>query len=453
MTVNEAPSSGLTGGGNTEGPVSLTLAESIELVRGLLANGKAAAAENLLNAILEQLPDEPDALHLLGALRDMQGRSLEALPLIERSIALMPEEPGRWNDVGNVLAKINRKPDAVKAYRRSIELAGETIGAASGYNNLGRMLLTDSLIDAEAAFRRATELSPGFAYAWYNLSQTLIELGRTAEGVDACGQAIILAPHMASREHVARALVHLGHTEEAIEHYRRWLQEDPDNPVLQHHLAALTTPDTADRASDAYVEKVFDGFAASFDDKLASLEYRAPELIRDAFASVYPSAAASLDIADAGCGTGLCGPLLAPWARRLCGFDLSGGMLSKAQSRSVYTDLHKAELVAFLRDSVAAFDVIVSADTLCYFAALGDAMRASHDALRPGGHVFYTVEASDDDTQPHRLLPSGRYAHSLVHVASSASAAGLRVVAIGRVKLREEAGRPVTGWLVTLYRP
>ena len=60
-----------------------------------------------------------------GALRDMQGRSLEALPLIERSIALMPEEPGRWNDVGNVLAKINRKPDAVTAYRRSIELAGE----------------------------------------------------------------------------------------------------------------------------------------------------------------------------------------------------------------------------------------------------------------------------------------------------------------------------------------
>ena len=84
---------------------------------------------------------------------------------------------------------------------------------------------------------------------------------------------------------------------------------------------------------------------------------------------------------------------------------------------------------------------------------LADAMLASHDALRAGGHLFYTVEASDDDTQPHRLLPSGRYAHSIVHVASSATAAGLRVVAIARVKLREEAGRPVTGWLVTLYRP
>ena len=141
--------------------------------------------------------------------------------------------------------------------------------------------------------------------------------------------------------------------------------EDPTtrccSTIWQPHHARtpLTVPVTL-------MWKGFDGFAASFDDKLASLEYRAPELIRDAFASVYPSAAASLDIADAGCGTGLCEPLLAPWARRLCGFDLSGGMLSKAQSRSVYTDLHKAELVAFLRDSVAAFDVIVSADTLCY---------------------------------------------------------------------------------------
>ncbi len=434
-------------------PLTLTLAQSIELTRGLLANGKAAAAENVLNAILSQLPDEPDALHLLGALRDMQGRSLEALPMLERAIALAPDEPGRWNDFGNVLAKIDRRPEAVQAYRRSIELAGETMAAASGYNNLGRMLVTDSPVDAEAAFRRATELSPGFAFAWYSLSQTLIELGRTAEGVDACGQAIILAPQMASREHVARALIHLGHTEEAIEHYRKWLQEDPGNPVLQHHLAALTTPETSARASDAYVEKVFDGFAASFDDKLASLEYRAPELIRDAVAAVYPAAAGMLDIADAGCGTGLCGPLLAPWARRLSGFDLSGGMLARAEARAVYTDLHKAELVAFLQASPAAFDVIVSADTLCYFAALGEAMTASHGALRPGGHLFYTVEASDDDTQPHRLLTSGRYAHSIVHVAAAASAAGLRVVAIARVKLREEAGRPVTGWLVTLYRP
>ena len=36
---------------------------------------------------------------------------------------------------------------------------------------------------------------------------------------------------------------------------------------------------------------------------------------------------------DAGCGTGLCGPLIAPHARRLVGVDLSGQMLAHARER------------------------------------------------------------------------------------------------------------------------
>ena len=73
--------------------------------------------------------------------------------------------------------------------------------------------------------------------------------------------------------------------------------------------------------------------------------------------------------------------------------------------------------------------------------------------LRAGGHVIYTVEASDDDTCPHRLDPSGRYAHSLVHVSTAATAAGMRLSCVNRVTLRTESGKPVTGWLVTLNRP
>ncbi|NIR58985.1 MAG: methyltransferase domain-containing protein, partial [Gammaproteobacteria bacterium] len=51
------------------------------------------------------------------------------------------------------------------------------------------------------------------------------------------------------------------------------------------------------------------------------------------------------DILDAGCGTGLCGPLLAPHARTLVGVDLSGGMIAKAEELAVYDELEVAELV------------------------------------------------------------------------------------------------------------
>ena len=36
-----------------------------------------------------------------------------------------------------------------------------------------------------------------------------------------------------------------------------------------------------------------------------------------------------LDVLDLGCGTGLCGPLLRPYARALAGVDLSPQMLER----------------------------------------------------------------------------------------------------------------------------
>lgn len=436
-----------------EGEVELTLAQVLDLVRKMLANGHLQRAEELLGRVLEAVPDEPDALHLTGALRDLQERLEEALALLERSIALKPDEPGRWNDLGNVLAKLKRRDEAIVAYEKSATLAGETQSGAAAHNNLGRLHMADDIAAAERSFRRATELWPEFAHAFYNLSQVLIELGRVAEGVDACGQAIILMPQNSPREHVARALIHMGHTEEAIAHYRKWLAEEPDNPVLQHHLDALLRPEHAERASDAYVESVFDGFAASFDSKLAQLDYHAPDRVCDALRELHPTPSGALDIADAGCGTGLCGPLVKPWAKRLCGFDLSGGMLSGAEERAVYSDLHKAELVAFLAASAGEFDVIVSADTLCYFGRLHEAIAVAAKALRPGGHFIFTVEALDDDAVPHRLLPSGRYSHSLPHISQATHLAGLQVLAVKRVALRSEGGRPVIGWLITLTKP
>ena len=382
-------------------PSRLTVAQSVDFSRSLLAAGKFADAEKVLDSLVAASPDHADVLHLMGALRNLQGRSTEALVLLERAVLLMPDEPARLNDIGIVFVRLKRVSDAVASLERCVALsAGNPLLAARAHENIGRLQLKDDALVAERSFRLATELAPKFALGWYGLSEALIRQMRIAEGVDAWGKATVLMPKSASREHVARALVHLGETAEAIKHYRAWQKEEPNNPVIKHHIAALTKPDTAERASDAYVEAVFDQFAASFDSQLALLEYHAPELITDAVKAIYPQATATLDIADAGCGTGLCGPLVLPWARRLCGFDLSGGMLAQAEARKVYTDLHKVELVSFLNAHPGEFDVIISADTLCYFGDLHEVMAACALAVRAGGHIFYTVEASRDDAAP-----------------------------------------------------
>ena len=101
-------------------------------------------------------------------------------------------------------------------------------------------------------------------------------------------------------------------------------------------LAACTGEAAPPRASDNYVRDTFDAFAGSFDQVLDQLGYRAPGLIGELLDRDLPAADASLMIADAGCGTGLCGEFLRPRAKRLVGIDLSPGMLARARARGKY---------------------------------------------------------------------------------------------------------------------
>ena len=103
------------------------------------------------------------------------------------------------------------------------------------------------------------------------------------------------------------------------------------------------------RASNGFVERTFDSFAASFEAKLEQLSYRAPALAAAMLEESGLEASKQLDVLDAGCGTGLCGPLLAPYARRLIGVDLSEGMLALAKEKHVYDVLIKGELTDHMR--------------------------------------------------------------------------------------------------------
>jgi predicted TPR repeat methyltransferase len=269
-------------------------------------------------------------------------------------------------------------------------------------------------------------------------------------------EALVLTPlHPQARKMLGVAYQTLGRLDEATAIYREWLADEPANPLPKHYLAACTGAGIPTRAADDYVEAVFDSFANSFDAKLAKLTYRAPEFIAVAVARHCAPAAKALDVLDAGCGTGLCGPLLAPYARRLVGVDLSAQMLAKAEPRAVYDELVKAELTGYLETHAQRSDLIVSADTLCYFGALEAVFAAAHAALRPGGWLMFTVEASvghDDAGAPFRLHPHGRYSHARAYVGTLLSGAGFSPVTLDAVHLRMESGKPVDGWLVAAQR-
>jgi predicted TPR repeat methyltransferase len=420
----------------------------------LLRDKKLDDAEPVLLSVLQRWPGQPDALHFLGVLEHTRGHSEAALSLIHQAILGLPGQAGPLNNLGNVLVETQRFDEAVAAYRSCLALKPDNIDAL---NNLATMLRKrGEHAESEALCRKALEVNPEFAQAWYNLSLTLLEQGRVDEGLTAHSRAIVLWPrHLQARNAVPKALVHLGRLEEAAKLYREWLATDPDNPVIKHHLAACSGGAVPERASDAYVERTFDAFAATFDANLSALGYRAPQLVAELLRELLPPPARQFDIHDLGCGTGLCGPMVRDWARDLSGCDLSQGMLDKAERRHVYDDLHHAELVAHMRAHPARWDALICADTLCYFGELGSALEAARQALRPGGVLVFTVEALPDaaTSPPFHLHPHGRYAHARPYVQSCISEAGLSLERLGSAVLRSEAGRQVNGWLVAARAP
>ena len=202
-------------------------------------------------------------------------------------------------------------------------------------------------------------------------------------------------------------------SDEATKILGKWLEEEPGNPIARHMLAACSGRDVPERASNDFIETTFDSFAASFEAKLARLSYRAPALIAAVLEDRGLEPLRLLDVLDAGCGTGLCGAVVAPFARRLVGVDLSEGMLALAKEKNIYDALVKADLSAHLCNNGETFDLIVSADALVYFGDLTGIVAAFAGALRPNGLLAFTLESAVGDTAGagFRLELHGRYSH------------------------------------------
>jgi predicted TPR repeat methyltransferase len=422
------------------------VASAIDLHRA----GRLDEAELVYRQVLASAPEQPDALHFLGLLMHQRGRGDAGIPLIERSIALDPGRAYRYNNLGNVLIELDRLAEGTRALQRAIALDP---GHADAHSNLGAVLRAQGRFEeAAAAYLHAIEIDPGHVNAYCNFGILLSGQGLVAQAVECFRKAIALAPsHPQARPLLGVAYYRLGQIESAAAAFREWLEDEPANPIARHMLAACTGEDVPARASDAYVEAVFDGFAGSFERKLERLDYRAPGLIAAALTTACDPPARTLVTLDAGCGTGLCGSVVAPYASHITGVDLSAGMLANAHARHVYHELIKAELSAYLADHPGAFDLIVSADTLVYFGALEPVLQAASCALRPRGILIFTAEECDDpaDDRGYRINPHGRYSHRRDYVERALGAAQFDVLAVERAVLRLEAGHPVAGLVIT----
>jgi predicted TPR repeat methyltransferase len=397
--------------------------------------GDLAAAEALYRRVLARRPRDANALNLLGLVARARGDAAQAVALTGQALALRPDSPVFLASHGAALAEAGRPADALRFLAEAARLRPED---AVNLRNLGQALSdTGRAAEALPPLRRAVALSPGEPEPPLALAHALRQLGQREEAVRAARAALAAAErrNLAAAERPNDAAA----------------GERPIAAEARFLLAALGAEAPPDRAPASYVRDLFDRYAPRFDaDLTGTLGYATPA----ALAALLEQAGAAKDgraeALDLGCGTGLSGVALAPFAARIEGVDLSPRMLEEARARGLYAALHEADLLAFLPSRPAAFDLVFAADVLNYLGDLAPAFAGAAAALRPGGRFAFSVEAADGAAV---ALGEGlRYRHKPEHVAALLDAAGFTVEARQDAVLRQERGAPVKGTLFVARR-
>ena len=198
------------------------------------------------------------------------------------------------------------------------------------------------LAGATDLLSQAVELRPDFAAAWFALGDLREKLADRTGAIEAFGNAHKADPQ--DRHGAGLRLVRLG----AGEH-----------PMTQ-----------------AYVRSVYDQYARQFDDALAGLSYRGPELLVSALEDVCRDSGRRMRFGamlDLGCGTGLAGAALRPFVDWLVGIDLSEAMIAQARGKMLYDKLVVAELTQFLQSAIASgahYTLVTAADVFIYMPDL-----------------------------------------------------------------------------------
>lgn len=383
--------------------------------------GRLEQAEPLYQQILAVHPNHAEALHLQGVLAHQTGRNQLALEYLTKAIRQNPNSAAYYDHLGSIYRALDRLEEAIISYQQCLAL------------------------------------KPEDEFAHYNLGVALSDQGCLAEGIRSLQRAIALNPELAEAHHSLGLLYKkCGEVAAAVACFREVLRIQPDN----HHAAyliALLSGAEQEQAPASYIANVFDGAAAIFDQHLVqTLHYDTPLRLQELVTQIIEPKPASCDILDLGCGTGLMGTVLAPYARTLTGVDLSSNMLEKAQARQLYQRLEQAELVEMmLKETVQSYDLIVAADVFIYIGKLDAVFTEARRLLRPNGLFVFSVEALDaladaEQGKDYRLNPCGRFAHAIAYIKTLAAQSGFLVSSATLSDARLENGKPVAAWLLAL---
>lgn len=202
----------------------------------LHAAGRLDDAERAARRILEKIPGEPNALHMLGVIYYQRGRLDLAEPLLKASLKFADQVPEWHSNYALFCRAAGRPEEAIKHLKRSIELKP---GLADSYDNLG-LVLGDLRRFGEAieAHEAAIRLQPDAVAPGHHLAQTLWNAGRGPDAIAQWRRMVEKHPRFADGHgSLCFALNKVGHSSEAMQHGKMAVKLDPRNPDAHVALA------------------------------------------------------------------------------------------------------------------------------------------------------------------------------------------------------------------------
>lgn len=204
----------------------MSSAQALQLAAQHQQAGRLAQAEGVLRQILQQRPNDAEALHQLAILAYQAGKMPLAVQLIERALSVNPNVPIYHANIAEMYRRLDKPEKAIEHGERAIALKSD---APDAHNNLG--IAHFDRADYETAIRcyeQAIALRPRFAEAISNRANALRQMKRYEEAESEYRRALAINPSYAeAHNNLGSVLRDMERHEDAEVAYRRAVDLKP----------------------------------------------------------------------------------------------------------------------------------------------------------------------------------------------------------------------------------
>ena len=200
--------------------------------------GQLTLATEIYEHILAYVPQQADALHLLGLVAHAKGETERALGYLEQAVAVAPQSWVVQSNLGEVYRQSGHLDAALACHIRAVQLYPD--GAVSHFNLGLVQWARGDIAAARASFERVIRLAP-------TMTEAYVSLGRVCEAQEALADAAVvyetairLAPDCAEAQQRAGVVWYMqGQHERALAALETARQLDPDQAEVYTNLGVV----------------------------------------------------------------------------------------------------------------------------------------------------------------------------------------------------------------------